>query len=84
MAAGSGSEARKQAHQRAETALRDAEVGLENERRALEKLFDEQYGFGPQGEWKKLDQTCISYDTGECVFIEHLARHHVTDLILTH
>lgn len=65
MAVGSGSEAKKQAHQQAETALRDTENSLDNERRALEKLSDEQYGFGPQGEWKKLDQTCISNDTGE-------------------
>jgi len=65
---GSESEAKKQAYQKAETALRDAQSNLETEQRALEKLFDQEHGFGPRGEWKKLDQTCISKDTGEYTY----------------
>lgn len=62
---GADSEAKKNAHNAAENALRDAERKLADENRALDRLFDKQNGFGPLGEWKKLDQTCISKDTGE-------------------
>lgn len=63
--AGADSEAKKKAHETAENALRDAERKLDNENKALDKLFDKQHGFGPVGEWRKLDQHCISKDTGE-------------------
>lgn len=58
---------------RARQVLTDAENELENlksdkeraENDALE-IFD-VHGFGAEGEWKKLDGTCLEKDTGECV-----------------
>ena len=53
--------------------LTDAEHQLESlisnkekvENEALE-IFD-VHSFGAEGEWKKLDGTCLSKDAGECV-----------------
>jgi protein kinase C substrate 80K-H len=53
--------------------LTDAERELESlisdkekvESEAL-KIFD-VHGFGAEGEWKKLDGTCLTKDDGECV-----------------
>ncbi|KAG2147979.1 glucosidase II beta subunit-like-domain-containing protein [Suillus clintonianus] len=66
---------------RARVALSDAEHSLklvrdeqQDTKEGLLDLFDPQ-GFGPEGEWKKLDGTCLSKDTGEytyevCLFDE--------------
>lgn len=59
---------------RAHQALSDAEDDLEQvkseqvsaEADALE-IFN-VHGFGAQGEWKKLDGTCLQKNTGECVY----------------
>jgi len=57
----------------ARQALSDAEHSLkltrEEEQTArddLSDLFDPD-GFGPEGEWKKLDGVCLEKDTGEFV-----------------
>jgi protein kinase C substrate 80K-H len=58
---------------RARQALTDAESELEDlksdketaESDALE-IFN-IHNFGAEGEWKKLDGTCLEKDTGECV-----------------
>ncbi|KAG1902835.1 glucosidase II beta subunit-like-domain-containing protein [Suillus fuscotomentosus] len=66
---------------RARVALSDAEHSLkltqDEQRTANEDLMDlfDPDGFGPEGEWKKLDGTCLSKDTGEytyevCLFDE--------------
>ncbi|KAH7903854.1 glucosidase II beta subunit-like protein-domain-containing protein [Hygrophoropsis aurantiaca] len=66
---------------RARQALSDAEHSLkltrDEEKEAkenLEDLFDPE-GFGPEGEWKKLDGLCLEKDTGDytyevCLFDE--------------
>jgi protein kinase C substrate 80K-H len=66
---------------RARVALSDAEHSLkltQDEQRTanedLQDIFDPD-GFGPEGEWKKLDGMCLSKDTGEytyevCLFDE--------------
>ena len=57
----------------ARQALSDAEHGLkltrEEERTARDDLSDlfNPEGFGPDGEWKKLDGLCLEKDTGEFV-----------------
>lgn len=58
---------------RAQQALSDAEHSLkltreegQNARGDLSDLFD-LTGFGPEGEWKKLDGLCLEKDTGEFV-----------------
>ncbi|KIK33935.1 hypothetical protein CY34DRAFT_813259 [Suillus luteus UH-Slu-Lm8-n1] len=66
---------------RARVALSDAEHSLkltqDEQRTANEDLSDifDPDGFGPEGEWKKLDGMCLSKDTGEytyevCLFDE--------------
>ena len=54
-------------------ALNDAEHSLsltkkelEDKQRDLARLFDPEW-FGAEGEWKKLDHTCIEKEVGECV-----------------
>ncbi|KAG1739894.1 glucosidase II beta subunit-like-domain-containing protein [Suillus paluster] len=66
---------------RARVALSDAEHSLKlthdeqrNANEDLQDLFDPE-GFGPEGEWKKLDGLCLSKDTGDytyevCLFDE--------------
>ncbi|KAG2345043.1 hypothetical protein BDR05DRAFT_931060 [Suillus weaverae] len=66
---------------RARVTLSDAEHSLkltqDEQRTANEDLLDlfDPDGFGPEGEWKKLDGMCLSKDTGEytyevCLFDE--------------
>ncbi|KAF8312796.1 hypothetical protein DL93DRAFT_2114589 [Clavulina sp. PMI_390] len=65
---GADSEVKKRAHENAQNALRDTQRRLDDETRALEKLFDAQNGFGRLGEWRKLENTCVSKDTGEYTY----------------
>ena len=58
---------------RAKQALHDAERALNtvvkqksDAEEDLAHLFDPEW-YGREGEWRKLDGTCISKDTGECV-----------------
>lgn len=58
---------------RARQVLTDAERELENLKSDKEKtesdaleIFND-HGFGAEGEWKKLDGTCLEKDTGEYV-----------------
>ena len=58
---------------KAHQALSDAERDLgsllsdkDNTDADAAEIFD-VHGFGAEGEWKKLDGTCIEKDTGECV-----------------
>jgi protein kinase C substrate 80K-H len=48
----------------AERGLNDAQKHLENVREELVDLFDPTV-YGAQGEWKKLQNTCLIDDTGE-------------------
>lgn len=59
---------------RARQAFNDAENGLkklQQEKKETEedvsKIFDIK-GFGADGEWKKLHNTCLEYDTGEYIY----------------
>ncbi|KAG8832269.1 hypothetical protein FRC17_001628 [Serendipita sp. 399] len=47
--------------------LRNLESKLTEEDTALNRLFDPEW-FGADGAWKKLDGTCLSYDTGEYTY----------------
>ena len=58
---------------KAQKALSDAQSALDKVRRekqksdeSIERLFDPEW-YGSQGEWKKLDHTCIEKEVGECV-----------------
>jgi len=58
----------------AEHDLRVTEDGVDKARRDLDRLFSPRW-FGREGEWKKLENLCISKDTGEytyevCLFDE--------------
>jgi protein kinase C substrate 80K-H len=57
----------RQAFNNAENALKK----LENEKKVAEKdiskIFDVE-SFGTEGEWKKLDGTCLEYDDGEYIY----------------
>jgi protein kinase C substrate 80K-H len=48
----------------AERTLNAAEEQLEKSRKELADLFDPA-GYGPEGEWKKLQNTCLTKDSGE-------------------
>jgi len=54
--------------------LNDAEHELENLISDKEKAENDVleifnvHGFGAEGEWKKLDRTCLEKDAGECVY----------------
>lgn len=52
----------------AEHSLKLAKKELETAKFDLEALFDVT-GFGPEGEWKKLDGLCLEKDTGEYVVV---------------
>ena len=58
---------------RAPQQLTDAERELESLISDKEKVEGETleifnvHGFGAEGEWKKLDGTCLENDAGECV-----------------
>lgn len=55
------------AFQKAENALANILREKEDAERELTRLFDTQW-FGPEGEWKKLDGTCLSKDTGDYTY----------------
>jgi protein kinase C substrate 80K-H len=57
------------AHQAAEARLRESRKRLEEDTAALKKLFDPEIGYGKSGEWRKLQDTCIEKDAGECVLL---------------
>ncbi|KAA1465898.1 hypothetical protein DENSPDRAFT_925436 [Dentipellis sp. KUC8613] len=64
----------REAFNNAEHSLNLAKKELEEAENSLGELFDPT-GFGKQGEWKKLDGTCLSKDTGDytyevCLFDE--------------
>lgn len=52
----------------AEHSLKLAKKELETAKFDLDALFDVT-GFGPEGEWKKLDGLCLEKDTGEYVVL---------------
>ena len=54
----------KTAHQIAYDAVTDVERNLASEEAALGKLFAVD-GYGSEGQWKKLEGTCLEKDTGE-------------------
>jgi len=51
----------------AENGLNLAQKHLENGREELANLFDPT-GYGAEGEWKKLHNTCLTKDTGDYVY----------------
>ncbi|KAG8955039.1 hypothetical protein FRC03_011300 [Tulasnella sp. 419] len=55
------------AHNTAESALIETETKLNEDQKALDKLFAVEW-YGKDGEWKKLDGTCLSKDTGEYTY----------------
>ncbi|KAJ7047793.1 glucosidase II beta subunit-like-domain-containing protein [Mycena alexandri] len=64
----------RQAFNAAETALNKVKKEKKEAEEDLEEIFDIN-GFGVDGEWKKLDGTCLALDTGEytyevCMFEE--------------
>ncbi|KAI0052642.1 hypothetical protein FA95DRAFT_1483311 [Auriscalpium vulgare] len=64
----------REAYNAAERNLDQTKKDLDTAKEDLSDLFDVK-GFGPQGEWKKLEGTCLSKDTGEytyevCLFDE--------------
>jgi protein kinase C substrate 80K-H len=61
------SRARK-AYETAEHSLTLARNEKKDAEQDLVKLFDIAH-FGSQGEWKKLDGTCLEKNTGEYVFL---------------
>ncbi|KAJ7762796.1 glucosidase II beta subunit-like-domain-containing protein [Mycena maculata] len=70
----SGSDSEAPDSSKARQALTDAEATLnrvKNEKKAAEEdlseIFDVE-GFGAEGEWKKLDGTCLELDTGEYTY----------------
>jgi len=57
----------RDAHNKAINALRTAERQVEDEIKALEKLFDPGW-FGSEGDWKKLENVCLTKDTGDYIY----------------
>ncbi|KAG9047908.1 hypothetical protein FS837_001237 [Tulasnella sp. UAMH 9824] len=57
----------RQANNDAKNALSSAESRLRNEEGELSKLFDPRW-YGSDGAWKKLENTCLSKDTGEYTY----------------
>jgi protein kinase C substrate 80K-H len=56
--------AARESHKTAERELRDLSTAISNSKSTLRRLTETQ-DFGPQGEWKKLDGTCIDTVSGE-------------------
>ena len=50
----------------AESKLNSAKERKRDDEDELAELFEPE-GFGPEGEWKKLQNLCLSMDTGEYV-----------------
>lgn len=57
----------RQAHNEAKNAFSSTERELQKEEEARDKLFDPKW-YGKEGEWRKLDNTCLSKDTGEYTY----------------
>lgn len=56
----------RQALTDAEAALASAKAEKKKAEEGAAELFN-IHGFGAEGEWKKLDGTCLEKNTGECV-----------------
>jgi protein kinase C substrate 80K-H len=54
----------RQAFNNAEAALNKVKDDKKNAEEDLDEIFD-IHGFGAEGEWKKLDGTCLELNTGE-------------------
>ncbi|KAI0733419.1 glucosidase II beta subunit-like-domain-containing protein [Fomitopsis betulina] len=59
--------AARKAYQDAESTLNSVRKDLDKAQNELERLFDPEW-FGPEGEWKKLEGTCLAKDTGEYTY----------------
>lgn len=57
----------RQAFTDAENELRKLRDEKKNTEEDISEIFDVE-GFGADGEWKKLDGTCLEYDTGEYIY----------------
>ncbi|KAF5357648.1 hypothetical protein D9758_007540 [Tetrapyrgos nigripes] len=57
----------RQALQDAENALNKVKREKENAEQDIQKIFDPTM-FGAEGEWKKLDGTCLEYPSGDYVY----------------
>ncbi|CCA68517.1 related to alpha glucosidase II beta subunit [Serendipita indica DSM 11827] len=57
----------RERHNTAINQLRNTESKLYNEEQALNKLYDPKW-YGADGAWKKLEGTCLSYNTGEYTY----------------
>ncbi|KAJ7690291.1 glucosidase II beta subunit-like protein-domain-containing protein, partial [Mycena metata] len=57
----------RQAFNAAETALKKVKDEKKAAEEDLEEIFNVN-GFGAEGEWKKLDGTCLALDTGEYIY----------------
>lgn len=57
----------RQAFTNAENDLKKLQNEKKDTEESITKIFNDQ-GFGAQGEWKKLDGTCLEYDTGEYIY----------------
>ncbi|KAG8985108.1 hypothetical protein FRB90_004932 [Tulasnella sp. 427] len=57
----------RQANRDAKNALSSTENKLRDEESELSKLFDPKW-YGSDGAWKKLENTCLSKDTGEYTY----------------
>ena len=59
-----------QARQAFSNAEHSFKLAVEEKTKAEKDLNDlfSADGFGIEGEWKKLENTCLELDTGECVF----------------
>lgn len=56
--------AAREKHQAAERDLNSVRTSITNAERTLDEITTKQW-FGPEGEWKKLDGTCIDTVAGE-------------------
>ncbi|KAH9843751.1 glucosidase II beta subunit-like-domain-containing protein [Rhodofomes roseus] len=63
----SDTSAARKAYQDAENTLKSVKKDLDKAQNELERLFDPEW-YGPEGEWKKLDGTCLTKDTGEYTY----------------
>ncbi|KAG9030475.1 hypothetical protein FRB95_003925 [Tulasnella sp. JGI-2019a] len=59
--------AAREAHTQANSALSASERQLKTDEEARDKLFSPTW-YGKDGEWRKLDGTCLSKDTGEYTY----------------
>ncbi|KAF9448372.1 hypothetical protein P691DRAFT_800879 [Macrolepiota fuliginosa MF-IS2] len=57
----------RQAFSDAENQLKKLQEEKKNSEADIAEIFDAE-GFGPDGEWKKLDGTCLEFDTGDYIY----------------